>query len=428
MDRVTLKARGKAAFEANYWKTVLVALLLFVAVGGLFVAGSANSTSNYDFFDEEDDYYGYMECKGASDSSEQLLLDTDAPRATHTVRRLDNQRVKELTLLGVLLQIFLFGPLEVGCRTFMKKNLREPADLDLLNVAFTPHYWSNVATMLLQRIFIFLWSLLFLIPGIVMSYAYAMTPYLRNDFPELSPKDTITWSRTMMDGHKWELFVFDLSFLGWGLLSVLTANLLGVFYVFPYMYSAHAAFYEELKAQTVFPGTPANGAPAGNGGSPNGPAPMNGPANGGNQNGSAAATPNGTATFDYSYGTDHETVPSNAPSAAPNAPASVDSQTPAQTATPAPAPIVTPPPAPAPALAPAPAAPADSAAPEAETPAQNPEPVAKEPVAPATEEAPAVATVTEDDNSATVTVPAGKTVKIVVKAVPDKPADADPNA
>ena len=100
--------------------------------------------------------------------------------------------------------------------------------------------------MLLVQIYIMLWTLLFYIPGIVKSYSYAMTPYILLDKPELSATDAITESRKMMNGHKMELFILDLSFIGWILLSLLTCGILFL-YVAPYMQAARAEFYRTLK-------------------------------------------------------------------------------------------------------------------------------------------------------------------------------------
>ena len=94
-------------------------------------------------------------------------------------------------------------------------------------------------------LYTFLWSLLFIIPGIVKSYSYAMTPYILLDRPELSATDAIKESEKMMNGHKMELFILDLSFIGWILLSMLTCGIL-VLYVEPYMMATKSAFYLEL--------------------------------------------------------------------------------------------------------------------------------------------------------------------------------------
>ena len=101
--------------------------------------------------------------------------------------------------------------------------------------------WLNV----LIGIFVFLWSLLFVIPGIIMSYAYAMTPYIMNDRPDLDASDCIHESRVMMKGYKWKLFCLDLSFIGWALLCILTLGI-GFLLLAPYVDASKAAFYESL--------------------------------------------------------------------------------------------------------------------------------------------------------------------------------------
>lgn len=97
----------------------------------------------------------------------------------------------------------------------------------------------------LVGLFIFLWSLLFLIPGIVKTFSYAMTPYILLDHPEMGVTEAITESRRMMDGHKWELFCLNLSFIGWWLLSIPTLGLLGL-WIAPYQNFTNAAFYRSL--------------------------------------------------------------------------------------------------------------------------------------------------------------------------------------
>ncbi len=99
---------------------------------------------------------------------------------------------------------------------------------------------------ILQALFTFLWTLLFFIPGLVKSYSYAMTYYIINDNPNLSANDAITESRKMMNGHKLDLFLLDLSFIGWYILSTLTLGIL-LLYVVPYHNAAKARFYENLK-------------------------------------------------------------------------------------------------------------------------------------------------------------------------------------
>ena len=99
----------------------------------------------------------------------------------------------------------------------------------------------------LYNVFIVLWSMLFVIPGLVKTYSYAMTFYILRDNPDLPANDAITESRRMMNGNKLRLFCLHLSFIGWLILSAFTFGIL-LLWVIPYMQTAQAAFYESLKA------------------------------------------------------------------------------------------------------------------------------------------------------------------------------------
>ena len=118
--------------------------------------------------------------------------------------------------------------------------------------AVTENIGTKFVSTLLVMLYTFLWSLLFIIPGIIKSYSYAMTPYILLDRPELSATDAIKESEKMMDGHKMDLFILDLSFIGWILLSMLTCGIL-VLYVEPYMMATKSAFYLELKGPDPVP-------------------------------------------------------------------------------------------------------------------------------------------------------------------------------
>ena len=107
-----------------------------------------------------------------------------------------------------------------------------------------------VGTKLLQAIYTFLWTPLLVIPGIIKNYSYAMTDFILKDQPELANNAAIEKSMAMMDGNKMKLFLLDLSFIGWAILCLFTFGI-GFLFLQPYVQSAHAAFYEDLKAQTV---------------------------------------------------------------------------------------------------------------------------------------------------------------------------------
>lgn len=110
---------------------------------------------------------------------------------------------------------------------------------------FFPH-WKNAAiAKLLETVYVFLWSLLFVIPGIMASYSYAMTSYILAENPEMAPSDAIARSKEMMAGNRWRLFCLHFSFIGWGILSALTLGI-GNLWLTPYKQAATAAFYQDL--------------------------------------------------------------------------------------------------------------------------------------------------------------------------------------
>ena len=152
--------------------------------------------------------------------------------------------------LSTLASIFLLFPITIGfVNAFRLLLLNGDNRLteNMFSISFK-NYFHKVWGMLLMYIFIFLWTLLFIIPGIVKAFSYAMTPYILEENPDLSANDAIDRSRAMMKGHKFDLFYLWLSFIGWGILSVLTLGI-GFLWLCPYMYTATASFYEDVKAE-----------------------------------------------------------------------------------------------------------------------------------------------------------------------------------
>jgi uncharacterized membrane protein len=120
-------------------------------------------------------------------------------------------------------------------------------------------YGRAIGVPLLMAVYIFLWTLLLIIPGIVKAYSYRMVPYILRDNPELSATEVITASRQLMDGNKWQTFVFDLSYIGWFLLGCITFGLVNVSWTSPYRQNANAALYltligeKEYREEPVIP-------------------------------------------------------------------------------------------------------------------------------------------------------------------------------
>ena len=141
----------------------------------------------------------------------------------------------------------LLLPLAWGFKVFFQRLIREEnTDYERLFDGFSQYVRITLAE-LLKGIYILLWMMLFIIPGIVKDYSYAMTEFILKDNPEISGEEAICQSMKMMDGHKMQLFLLDLSMIGWAILSCLTLGI-GFIFLVPYNYSAHAHFYEDLKA------------------------------------------------------------------------------------------------------------------------------------------------------------------------------------
>ena len=148
--------------------------------------------------------------------------------------------------VGSIITFLITGPLTLGL-TIVFSNLIKGEKAEIANVfdGFK-NFVDSFLLYILNGLFTALWSLLFVIPGIVMSYAYSMSFYILKDNPELSANEARKQSIEMMRGNKWRLFCLDLSFIGWSLLSMLTFGIL-MLWVTPVMQASHAAFYESLK-------------------------------------------------------------------------------------------------------------------------------------------------------------------------------------
>lgn len=105
--------------------------------------------------------------------------------------------------------------------------------------------WARI----LVNIRVMLWSLLFVIPGIVASYSYAMVSFVLADHPEMTASEALAESKRIMKGNRWRLFCLNLSFIGWSFLCVFTLGI-GYIWLLPYIQAANAAFYREVKSST----------------------------------------------------------------------------------------------------------------------------------------------------------------------------------
>lgn len=160
-----------------------------------------------------------------------------------------------LALLGVgstlnFVHLILGGVIRQGYCVYLLKqhDHRDPQTNDIFSQF---HRFSDgFCLRLLQGLYIFLWSLLLIIPGIIASYSYSMAPFIMAENPDMRPSEALAASKALMDGHKAELFFLDFSFIGWSLLSALTLGI-GEFWLNPYTNAARAAFYRNLNRNYI---------------------------------------------------------------------------------------------------------------------------------------------------------------------------------
>lgn len=225
-SRSELKDRAKWVLKQCYWKAVLMSLILGISIG----RGSSVSVSRT---------FGngsYQSIFGNSELQNLIYFITLIMAVSLFA-----------TIIGLALKIFLFQPLEVNTKRFFIISRVQPAELGELGFCFKNGYRNVVKVQFLRGLYTFLWTLLFVIPGIIKSYEYRMVPYILAENPDMDGKEVFQISRDMMYGEKWNAFILDLSFVGWYILSLFTCGLLAIFYVSPYEDLTDVELYDALK-------------------------------------------------------------------------------------------------------------------------------------------------------------------------------------
>lgn len=239
-DRKELKAQGKLAYQNNRLTCILAGLLLSIAGG----AGGGL----------------------ASSPSFKLPNSADTPK-TETVSTSDIDPETAVMAVAVVLVIcliafaiafvftaFLLNPLLVGCRKFFIENaLHSQNSINESNIglAFHNNYMNIVGAMFSTQIFVFLWSLLLIVPGIIRAYDWRMVPYIISENPSISGEEARNRSEQMMSGQKWDTFVLDLSFLGWMILGGFTFGILNLLFTTPYKAATDAELYLTLDGRAT---------------------------------------------------------------------------------------------------------------------------------------------------------------------------------
>lgn len=182
-----------------------------------------------------------------------VILSTSVNVFSSTFFRLTGMKVLGVAMaamgtIGLILMILVLAPLTYGFTLSFLDFLRADKEDTVIQLfAGFKSYGRAIKVTVLMYVYIILWAFLLFIPGFIKSLSYAMTIFISKDHPELSADECIERSMSMMDGHKTDLFLLYLSFIGWAFLCVFTLGI-GYLWLMPYMQVSLAAFYEELKA------------------------------------------------------------------------------------------------------------------------------------------------------------------------------------
>lgn len=255
--RSELKSKAKDFLRGNYWKSFWVALVIFLAGGNdnIFLGEGSSSRA------------GGGQQPGVQVNVGDLFFGPSSGVSTWWMEWIGLPRIilftvgMALSVLVVVLgfRIFIGAPLSVGGKTYFLKGIEGEADPTYLAWVFkSSAYLQVVKTMFLRGLYTFLWTLLLIIPGIVKHYAYRMVPYILAEDPDMEADTAIRESMRMTQGEKMNMFVLDLSFIGWYILGALMLGI-GVFFVHPYYEATYAQLYDTLKHQFDSPGQEALG-------------------------------------------------------------------------------------------------------------------------------------------------------------------------
>ena len=253
------REKAREALRGNWGKAVgvgFVASLLGAATtavgsGGRSSGGSSTTgtTSGMDAGAAGSDVYTNMATFDFSGIDSIADLDGIIPTEFQVGFMVLLSVLSFITILFAVIHFVVGGAVTLG---YVKFNLNlvdhKPATIAQLFSEFR-RLGAGILMQLLRGIYTFLWSLLFVIPGIYAAYGYAMTPYILLENPEMTANEAIAKSKELMHGNRWRLFCLEFSFIGWNLLAIFFTLGIGYFWLVPYMETSFAAFYREIKAE-----------------------------------------------------------------------------------------------------------------------------------------------------------------------------------
>ena len=214
-NRQQVKEQAKQIMKRNYWKMFVVTLIASILTGEktTIIERVQDFTSNNLSYDAQPIFYSF---------------------------------ISVASILGILYTIFIGNVIVVGNNRYFIKNHDENPELGEIFSGFKGNYLNVVKIMFLMDLKTLLWLLLLIVPGVIKAYEYSMIPYLLAENPNLSADEAFSLSKQMTTGQKMDLFVLDLSFLGWIILGLICCGI-GILFVLPYPEATRAEVYLILK-------------------------------------------------------------------------------------------------------------------------------------------------------------------------------------
>lgn len=257
--REELKLRAKGCLRNYFWAAVVVALVAGIFNGSFSRGSSSNNVT--------DTSYNKIQESGQSvvGSGVDMIFGDGASAHSRNIPGYLIARIAStgfgvmimglgvlMVIFGIALGILVGNPIQVGANRFFMCAREQSTRIGEMFYAFRKtEFWNVVLIMLVMNVKIFLWSLLFVIPGIVKSYEYKMVPYILAENPGIAMSEAFALSREMTDGEKMNIFVLDLSFILWDFLSALTCGICGVLWVNPYKAATEAELYAMFRERVL---------------------------------------------------------------------------------------------------------------------------------------------------------------------------------
>ena len=221
-----VKERAKTAFRNfGYWNAFLVTLVISLLAGGGSGMGSGinivfSNMSSSENSDTEFAAYAVI-----------LIL------------------VLIVSLIAIAMSVFVVPALMVGQNRFFMEHRGSESSVSSLLYAFRcGSYFNVVKVMFLMNLKIFLWSLLFIIPGIIKSYEYFAVPYILAENPGIDAKRAFALSKQMTIGKKFNIWWLEITFIGWWILCLFTCGM-GQYFLVPYIQASYAEVYALMREE-----------------------------------------------------------------------------------------------------------------------------------------------------------------------------------